>query len=185
MAIHPPSDLVLDVARAADPATARAAAERLKALSLQRTVQVGATEFPGAATSALDATATNGSETTAFRTEKKPDAYTKFEAFVLQTFIQSMFSGEKDEDVFGKGTSGQYWKSMLAGAIADNMAKAGGIGIAKTLRAEDSEKKVAAATSGAAAAAADTVKDTGGLQDGSLPPQASPMVLPGNHPETS
>jgi peptidoglycan hydrolase FlgJ len=53
----------------------------------------------------------------------------QFEAFVLQTFIQSMFPKDASH-VFGEGIAGSYWSSMLAEQIAGQMAKSGGIGIA-------------------------------------------------------
>lgn len=180
MAINPPSDLILDVARAADPTAARAAAERLKALSLQRTA--AGTEAPDASSPPPFALpATSEADAGAPRIVKKPDSYTKFEAFVLQTFIQSMFSGEKDQDVFGKGTSGQYWKSMLSGAIADQMAQSGGIGIAKMLRSEAAQKEVASATTGAAATAARSIEGSLDVPAGaSAPALLSPASKAGN-----
>lgn len=170
MAIHPPSDLILDVARAADPAAARAAADRLKALSLQSAAR-DAGVARGASAPTFDAALAPRSLPNGLRIEKKPDAYTKFEAFVLQTFIQSMFTG-KDQDVFGQGTSGQYWKSMLSGAIADDMAQSGGIGIAKMLRAEASQREVAAATNGTSTTAAELVSASTGTAASPAPPAA-------------
>jgi len=57
-----------------------------------------------------------------------------FEAVVLQTFIASMLPDEA-ENVYGEGTAGEVWKSMLAEQIASQMAKAGGIGIADRILA--------------------------------------------------
>ena len=85
------------------------------------------------------------------RIVRPQDPYAKFESFVLQTFIQSMFSGDHDGDVFGQGSAGRYWRSMLAGAIADNMAQSGGIGIARMLRA-DAERHAGTAPEAADAA---------------------------------
>ncbi len=63
------------------------------------------------------------------------EAFEKFEAFVLQSFIQSMLP-ENTESVFGEGLSGDMWKSMMAEQLAVSMAKAGGIGIADRLLAD-------------------------------------------------
>ncbi|WP_291179952.1 rod-binding protein [Hyphomicrobium sp.] len=65
---------------------------------------------------------------------KNADAAQKFEAFVLQTFIQEMMP-ETQESVFGSGISGDFWKSMLAEKVAEQVAARGSIGIADTVRA--------------------------------------------------
>ena len=129
MAISPPSDLVLDVANAADPETYRASVERLRTLAASRMATGAPTE--GQAFSV---------ETTAFdravpQSTGQKSPYTKFEAFMLQSFVQSMFPDEGSA-VFGKGIAGEYWKSMMAEAIAGKMADAGGIGIARMLEAQ-------------------------------------------------
>jgi Rod binding domain-containing protein len=69
-----------------------------------------------------------------FRTRKTPDAAQKFEAFVLQTFIQDMMP-ETAESVYGSGVSGDFWKSMMAEKIAEQVAQRGSIGIADFVRA--------------------------------------------------
>ena len=58
--------------------------------------------------------------------------YRKFEAFILQMFVESMLPKDAS-DVFGKGTAGTIWRSMLAEQIGNEMAKGNGIGIAKQL----------------------------------------------------
>ncbi len=64
---------------------------------------------------------------------KTADAAQKFEAFVLQTFIQEMMP-ETQESVFGDGISGDFWKSMMSEKIADQVAERGGLGLAKMVR---------------------------------------------------
>ncbi len=59
-----------------------------------------------------------------------PETFRKFEGMVLQTFIQSMLPQES-EAVYGSGLAGDMWKSFMATEIANQMAKAGGIGIAE------------------------------------------------------
>lgn len=66
------------------------------------------------------------------RVESKATAYEQFEAFVLQSFIQSIMPKEASS-VFGEGTAGEVWKSMLAEKIAMQVAQAGGIGIGKLI----------------------------------------------------
>lgn len=65
---------------------------------------------------------------------KTGDAAQKFEAFVLQSFIQEMMP-EAQESVFGSGVSGDFWKSMMSEKIAEQVAERGSIGIADTVRA--------------------------------------------------
>jgi Rod binding domain-containing protein len=61
--------------------------------------------------------------------------FKKFEAMVLQTFIQNMLPKDT-EGVYGKGLAGDMWKSQLAERVADVMAERGGIGIAKSMLAD-------------------------------------------------
>lgn len=79
--------------------------------------------------------ATPGTESTELRSlqySKKAEAPEKFEAFVLQSFIQEMLPKDT-ENVFGGGLAGEYWRSMMAEQLGGVMAKGGGIGIAKYL----------------------------------------------------
>jgi flagellar protein FlgJ len=123
LAISPPSDIVLDVARAVEPAGIEAARAEL--------IKRGAGAVNGAATSAfsLGENGVAGRFSTDGNEVKTPDSYKKFEAMVLQTFIQNMLPKDA-EDVYGKGVAGDMWKSMMAGKLADVMADRGGIGIA-------------------------------------------------------
>jgi Rod binding domain-containing protein len=58
-----------------------------------------------------------------------PEAFKKFEAMVLQTFLQSMLPKDA-EAVYGGGMAGDMWKSFLAQQLGEVMAERGGIGIA-------------------------------------------------------
>jgi Rod binding domain-containing protein len=64
---------------------------------------------------------------------KTADAAQKFESFVMQSFIQEMMP-ETPESVFGSGISGDFWKSMMAEKIAEQVAERGNIGIADMIR---------------------------------------------------
>ena len=64
---------------------------------------------------------------------KTADSAEKFESFVLQSFIQEMMPDEASQ-VYGSGVSGDFWKSMMAEKIAEQVAAAGGIGLADTVR---------------------------------------------------
>jgi peptidoglycan hydrolase FlgJ len=63
------------------------------------------------------------------------DSYRKFEAMVLQNFIKSMLPSDSEE-IFGKGTAGDIWKSMMAEQLGTVIAEGGGIGIADRLMAD-------------------------------------------------
>src|SRR5690606_36863105 len=58
-----------------------------------------------------------------------PASFKRFEAMVLQTFIQNMLPRDS-ASVYGKGMAGDMWKSLLAEKDAEVMAERGGIGIA-------------------------------------------------------
>ena len=57
-----------------------------------------------------------------------PETFRRFEAMVLQTFIQSMLP-EDASSVYGQGMAGEMWQSMLAEQLGKSMAERGGIGI--------------------------------------------------------
>lgn len=142
MAINPPSDIVLGVVLAADPDKMRVAAERLRNLSDAAASARAAPSDPGedagwnteTAASAPDAALPpprpppGGTQ----KTNAAGDAFGKLEAFVLQSFIQSMLP-KNATDVYGKGTAGDVWRSMLAEKLGDELARSGQIGIAKRL----------------------------------------------------
>ena len=118
MAISPPSDIVLDVARAVEPAGIEAARAKLARRG-------GAV---GEATAAFSLGGMRSSAVPETEHGKSPDTFKRFEAMVLETFIQNMLPKDA-ENVYGKGVAGDMWKSMLAGKLADAMAERGGIGI--------------------------------------------------------
>lgn len=140
MAISPPSDIVLDVARAVEPEGVQAA----RAALAQRS---GATA-PAGSDAAFSVNVSNQAAAPSLSRSSEPagraDAYKRFEAVVLQTFVRSMLPKEA-EQVYGKGMAGDMWKSMMAERIADVIADRGGIGIASKLLADhyvEGEKKV-------------------------------------------
>ena len=131
MAISPPSDIVLDVARAVEPSKLEAARTKLA----RRT---GAAGMAGAVGTFSLGEATGSLAAGATRAAKAPDdasTYKKFESMVLQTFIQNMLPKDA-ESVYGKGMSGDMWKSLMAGKMAEVMSERGGIGIANSLLAD-------------------------------------------------
>ena len=137
MAINPPSDILSEVARAADPSRYQAATRNLA----QGSAPVGETTFEDAVRSISARPVGVGSDIYQIRNALRNDAESaaaakskktaqEFEAFILQTFVESMLPKEA-ENTYGKGSAGSIWKSMLAEQVGAQVAKAGGIGIAK------------------------------------------------------
>ncbi|MCO5157651.1 MAG: rod-binding protein [Aquamicrobium sp.] len=116
MAIATAGDLILDVVRAADPAAAEAARAKLASLS----AKVEGVKFDPAA---AGADAPRGKAAT-------PEAFARFEAMVLQSFIQTMLPADT-ESVYGGGMAGEMWQSILAEQLGTTIARRGGIGIAE------------------------------------------------------
>lgn len=125
MAISPPSDIVLDVARAAGPADIAAAREALAR-------KAGGPAAPFTVGEPTLSRATAGASGPDVNAANK---YQRFEAMVLQTFIQNMLPKDA-EGVYGKGLAGDMWKSQLSERLADVMAARGGIGIARKMLAD-------------------------------------------------
>jgi flagellar protein FlgJ len=150
MAISPLSDIVVDVLQAADPAKQRAASDklnymrevanadfdlRLDEMSTKRaraTAPVGRPDLPDSARILEATTAPVLSGGRIPNDSAVPAVYRKFEAVVLQSFIEAMLP-QQAEKVFGKGTAGSIWRSMLAEQLGNQLAKSGGVGIAKSL----------------------------------------------------
>jgi hypothetical protein len=140
MAISPPSDIISDVARAADPARLQAASRKL----MDGASPVDGASFDDAVKAAADKSLMmSGADIYSLRNslrndaenanaEKARQAHQEFEAYILQTFVESMLPKEA-ENTYGKGSAGSIWKSMLAEQIGAQLSKAGGIGIADKL----------------------------------------------------
>jgi Rod binding domain-containing protein len=142
MIVTPTSDVVLDVLDAADPVTQRAATAKLDALKssdadFAATMDAEATRAAAADQSAAKVAeaqsgVVNGPPVQVIKKPGPDEVYRKFEAFILQTFVETMLP-KQSEEVFGKGTAGGVWKSMLAEQLGAQLAKGKGIGIAKQL----------------------------------------------------
>ena len=147
MAINPPSDIVLGVANAADPQKLRAAAAQLARAG--GNIAADAATLTGADAGALRLASRAPApkappvfDPQAFASppqaakppqgaaaKRTPDAYTKFEAFLIQTFVESMLPTDAP-NVYGGGVAGKIWKSMLAEHLANAIAKGTAFGIA-------------------------------------------------------
>jgi flagellar protein FlgJ len=145
MAISPPSDIVSDVARAADPARLQAASQKLsEGVSAADgsgfddvMKQAASLRAPGADIYTLRNSLK--SDAVLDSKDKSKAAYQQFEAFVLQTFIESMMP-QNAENTFGKGNAGAIWKSMMAEQLGNQIAKAGGVGIATGILAKHNSR---------------------------------------------
>lgn len=135
MAISPPSDIVMDVLRAADPTAVQEAQAKLTATRAAYTatkLAAAGTGF-GAALGVLDSIGGSSRVDVAHKSKKAvemPEEYRKFEASILQNFVNTMMPKDS-EAVYGKGSAGEFWQSMMSEQIADQMSKGGGIGIAE------------------------------------------------------
>ncbi|MCG7392020.1 rod-binding protein [Microvirga sp. ACRRW] len=142
MAISPPSDILSEVARAADPTRYQAATQSL----LQGAAPAGGPTFEEAVRAVSARPLGGGADIYQMRNALRNDAESaealkskrtaqEFEAFILQTFVESMLP-KNAENTYGKGNAGSIWKSMMAEQIGAQVAKAGGVGIAKHILVE-------------------------------------------------
>lgn len=148
MTVAPVQDLIVDVMAAADPVAQRMAAARLERLASKADQNFAAAvdqKIEAAGVRQSEAPAANGDVSDGSApidgtghapiikaTNGNSAVYRKFEAFVLQMFVESMLPKDAS-NVFGKGTAGTVWRSMLAEQISNEMAKGSGVGIAKQL----------------------------------------------------
>lgn len=59
-----------------------------------------------------------------------------FEASFLSVMLQSMFEGVKQQEPFGGGQGEDMFKSFMSEAMAKQMARTGGVGLAKSVQNE-------------------------------------------------
>jgi Rod binding domain-containing protein len=140
MAIDPPSDIVLDVARAADPERAAAVAKRLSSLASSAAPADG--DF--AATLARTSPAASVPDAGAFdmrarladadrvQGDKARQARIQFEAVLLNSFVSEMLPKDAP-DAYGEGMAGDMWRSMLADQVSRKIAVSGVLGIGQRL----------------------------------------------------
>lgn len=138
MSISPPSDIIMDVIRAAGnppgtPASAAAAANGPIPIGK---VPKALREAMAREWEAYLKTARTAETPTASATHARPkvdermrNGLARLEGVLLQTMLQGVMAGRRD-GLFGAGLAGSYWKSLMVGAIAEKIAERGGIGIA-------------------------------------------------------
>ncbi|MDQ0317569.1 rod-binding protein [Amorphus orientalis] len=172
MAISPPSDIVFDVVNAVDPMNYAEAVDRLRRAAGPTGTDKAdfKAAFEGFSRSA-PRVLNDGSASLTTRANNQvlyasqpgiepKGAYQDFEAMVLTTFVETMMPDDTDS-VFGSGTAGSVWRSMMSEKIAEQMAGAGGIGIASQLQASEARRMasldpaLAAASTGPASSMTD------------------------------
>ena len=145
MSILAISDLVLDVANAADPARRKMALDRLESLGKTAAPDrlLSGTGFADHVEAQSPPPAPFSDSVAAMRTtldtprdhpmpHNTQSGLQKFEAFILGSFIGLMMPKD-NEAVYGKGMAGEMWQSLSAQYIGDAVAKRGGIGLAARL----------------------------------------------------
>ncbi|MBL0370703.1 rod-binding protein [Rhizobium sp. KVB221] len=131
MAINPPTDIVSDVLKAADPSTMEVARARLNAgQAAMQAQRLASSDASFDAAVAREHIRSNAHLNSADRKEI-PESYRKFEGMVLSSMLKSMMPDS--EEIYGKGATGEIWKGMMAEQLGNEMSKNGGIGIAEKL----------------------------------------------------
>ena len=141
MAFNPSTDVVQEVLNAADPSRASVAMQRLTALASSHApeadfsadldrVASSAPAIPAPLASAADARSRlaetpNGSD-------RLNQAKTQFEAMMLTPLVGEMLPKDAG-NVFGSGTAGDMWRSMLAEQVSMQIAKSGKLGLSRRL----------------------------------------------------
>ena len=136
MAIDPPSDIVLEVARAADPTRAAAVAQKLSALAAGGPTSgadfAAALNEAGGSTPGVANMRARLADAKLAASEKAGKAEVQFESVLLNNFISEMLPKDEPE-AYGQGTAGEMWRSMLSEKISDEIAKSGELGISRRL----------------------------------------------------
>jgi hypothetical protein len=134
LSIAPSTDIVLEVARAADPSRASAVAQKLEALARNGGGSpqdfAAALDAAGAAPTADTRARVAGA--TLVRTHRAEQMPQKLESVVLSQFIGEMLPKDTP-NAYGQGFAGDMWRSMLAERVADQIAASGRLGIASRL----------------------------------------------------
>lgn len=146
VSIKPPSDIVLDVAKAADPASSAAATERLAKIAGNsgKSDPAFADVMADVETAPPIAMAANAGAPIPVHASSEPllrqpqlsDApvntetkvYQGFQAVLLQNVLSMMLP--ESSDFFGEGSAGEIWRSMLAEQLGNALSKKMDLGIA-------------------------------------------------------
>jgi len=141
MSIKPVSDIVLDVAKAADPVKSLAVTEKLARLQASdEALDSGFSNALGAANGSVETKAAQadllgqmshfgaGFARTLAPVDARTKAYKGLEQLVLQSLVETMLPKDAGE-VFGHGSAGDIWRSMLADQLASQIGKSVDLGL--------------------------------------------------------
>ena len=131
MSIRPPSDLVLDVVRAADPARAAAATARLARAEAQAAPSTAMPTTKAAFETALRVAAPQRAGS-AVGADKSAAVGKGLEEMLMRQLLQDALP-KKAAAVYGAGTAGDVWRSLFAEQLAHAMASAGRVGLSARL----------------------------------------------------
>lgn len=138
MSIFPTTDIISDVARAADPEKVRIATKRLSEFGATSVASSCDKGFPGAQSTRSrvwmgDAVTATIDQAPPTDINAKPlSAAQKFEAFLLQSWLENLLPKEGG-DAYGAGPGANVWRSMMAEQLGAQLARAGGLGLNKIL----------------------------------------------------
>ena len=141
MAFSPKTDVILEVASAADPSRATLVAQRLSAIAGSNASPadfISSLNQAAAAANAPPSSLTGGADARSRLAEatggpdKLHQAKTQFEAMMLNSFVSELLPKDTGE-VFGQGMARDMWRSMLAEQVSTQIAKSGKLGLARRL----------------------------------------------------
>lgn len=151
MSINPVSDIVLDVARAADPGKILAATERLGRLgstgpSADFAGLIGPVDAPDSQLrSRLALMSGKAAPAPAFPLDDRAKVYKGVEQLLLQRLVETMLPKE-DSGVFGGGTAAEVWRSMLAEQLAKQVGATVDLGLGNAAGIAHSNNHTSAAS---------------------------------------
>jgi peptidoglycan hydrolase FlgJ len=138
VSIKPPSDILLDVARAADPAKSTAAMERLVRLGGKGDVDeaqfrdvLGRVNTPRSSSPSLPAIAEPrfaNTQPEKVKETAQTKAYQGITALLLENLVDNMMPDD-DDGFFGSETGSSVWRSMLAQELGTSLSKSVNLGI--------------------------------------------------------
>ncbi|MDB5641077.1 MAG: rod-binding protein [Hyphomicrobiales bacterium] len=143
MSIQPLSDIILDVANAADPVKVAAVKQRLAEASggdfaaLLGSAKPAASPLPSGSLNWSEPARAQffGAPTGARIVEtntSSDEAKRGLETLVAKMMVETMLPKRSDAS-FGKGTAGDVWRSMLADRLATELTRGKGLGILKNV----------------------------------------------------
>ena len=134
MSIFPATDLVMDVARAADPRKRDAAVRRLNEMSGASAAPAEFSRLVEAAPLAHEPSLASPPSPFARVEPKRPpavEAALKFESFVMQSWLEILLPKE-ESGAFGSSAGAGVWRSMMAEQLGAQLARANALGLHKT-----------------------------------------------------